>query len=176
MTLQGLTRGCPSITYKHGGMYRETCRGEIDFRIQGLPHSAVQEHDHIRKQAVQKLIHQFANHPNKEALQEDLQQKRAFNPFSEKSKEMIYTMGNIEYFETCEITPNITVLQLYDRLADRYCVLAHAEHAYDLQTRFEKLNSDRCDVRAIPNYVIDKGTIPWETPRKHGKTENLLSR
>ena len=30
---------------KHGGMYRETCRGEIDFRIQGLPHSAVQEHE-----------------------------------------------------------------------------------------------------------------------------------
>ena len=52
---------------KHGGTYRETCRGEMDFRIQGLPHSAVQKHDHIRKQAVQKLIHQFENHPNKEA-------------------------------------------------------------------------------------------------------------
>ena len=35
---------------KHGGTYRETCRGEIVFRIQGLTHSAVQEHDHIRKQ------------------------------------------------------------------------------------------------------------------------------
>ena len=92
---------------KHGGTYRETCRGEIDFRIQGLPHSCVQEHDHFRKQAVQKLIHQFENHPNKEALQEDLQQKRPFNPFSEKSKEMIYSMGNMEYFEISEITPNI---------------------------------------------------------------------
>ena len=36
---------------KHGGTYRETCRGEIVFRIQGLPHSAVQEHDHIWKQS-----------------------------------------------------------------------------------------------------------------------------
>ena len=44
---------------KHGGTYRETCRGEIDFRIQGLPLSAVQEHDHTGKQAVQKRIHQF---------------------------------------------------------------------------------------------------------------------
>ena len=34
---------------KHGGRYRETCCGEIGFRIQGLPHWAVQEHDHIRK-------------------------------------------------------------------------------------------------------------------------------
>ena len=90
---------------KHGGTHRETCRGEIDFRIQGLPHSAVQEHDHFRKKAVQKLIQQFENHPNKEALREDLQQKRAFNPFSEQSKEMICCMG--EYFEICEITPDI---------------------------------------------------------------------
>ena len=50
---------------KHGETYRETCRGETDFRILGLPLSAVQEHDHIRKQAVQKLIHQFEHHPNK---------------------------------------------------------------------------------------------------------------
>ena len=62
-----------------GGMYKKTCRGEIDFRIQGLPHSADEEHDHFRKQAIQKLIHQFENHTNKEALQEDLQQKSAFN-------------------------------------------------------------------------------------------------
>ena len=77
---------------KHGRTYRKSCRGEIDFRMQGLPHSAVQEHDHIRKQAVQKLTHQFENHPNKAALQEDLQQRRAFNPSSEKSKELIYSM------------------------------------------------------------------------------------
>ena len=38
---------------KHDWSYRETC-GEIDFRIQGLPHSAAQKHDHIRKKAVQK--------------------------------------------------------------------------------------------------------------------------
>ena len=42
---------------KHGGTYRETCGGEKDFRVQGLLHSAVQEHGHVRKQAVQKLIH-----------------------------------------------------------------------------------------------------------------------
>ena len=79
----------------------------MDPQIQGLPHSAVQEHDHIRKQAVQKLIHEFENHPNKKALQADLQQDSAFNPFSEQSKEMIYSMGNVEYFKTCEITPNL---------------------------------------------------------------------
>ena len=49
-----------------GGTYKETCRGEIDFRIQGLLHWAVQEHYHIRKKAVQKLIHQFETNPNRE--------------------------------------------------------------------------------------------------------------
>ena len=95
-------RTCVDYFDKHGGTYMETCRGEIDFRIQGLLHSAVQEHDHIRKQAVQKLTHQFENHANQEALQADLQQNGAFNPFSEQSKEMIYSMGNMEFFEICE--------------------------------------------------------------------------
>ena len=38
-------------TTPDGGTYTATCRGEIDFRIQGLRHSAVQEHNHIRKRA-----------------------------------------------------------------------------------------------------------------------------
>ena len=44
---------------KHCGTYRETCRREVDSRIRGFPFSAVQEHDHVRKHAVQKLIHQY---------------------------------------------------------------------------------------------------------------------
>ena len=35
-----------------------------------------------------------------------------------------------------------------------YC--AHAEHAYDLQTKFEKLNSDRNDVLSIPSYAVER--------------------
>ena len=57
---------------KHRGTYNECCRGEMDFRIQGLRQSAVQQHDHIRKETVQKLIHQFDTRPNKEALQAEL--------------------------------------------------------------------------------------------------------
>ena len=88
-----------------GGTYNESCRGEIDFRIQGLLHSTVQEQDHTRKEPVQKVIHQFETHPNRNALQADVKQNHAFNPFSEQSKEMIYSMRNMEYFEICEITP-----------------------------------------------------------------------
>ena len=138
---------------KHGGTHRETCRGEIYFRIQGLLHSAVQEHDHIRRKAVQKLIHQFENHPNKEALREDLQQKRAFNPFSEQSKEMIYSMGNMEHFEICEISPNIQCpnCMTYWPKGIVYCTCGACLRPSD---KVRILNSDRYDVLSISNYVI----------------------
>ena len=64
-TLHALTRERPlDHSDKHnedgdGGTYNDRCRGEKDFRIQGLPHSTVHEHDHIRKKTVQKMIHQF---------------------------------------------------------------------------------------------------------------------
>ena len=58
----------------HSSKCRETCSGEIDYRIQGLPFATVQQEDHTRKEAVKKLIHQFETHPNREALKVDLRQ------------------------------------------------------------------------------------------------------
>ena len=72
-----------------------TCRGEIDFRIQGLLLLTVQQQDHTRKATILKLIHQFETHPNREALKANLKQNHAFNSFSEQPKDMIYSMGNI---------------------------------------------------------------------------------
>ena len=42
------------------------------------------------------------NHPNRDALQADLMQNQTYNPFSEKSKNMIHEMVNVEYLELCE--------------------------------------------------------------------------
>ena len=80
-----------------GGTYNESCRGEIDFRIQGLPIRPFKSKITPAREAVQKLIHQFETHPNREALKADLKQNRAFNPHSEQSKEMIYTMSTSRY-------------------------------------------------------------------------------
>ena len=74
----------------------------IDYRIQGLPHSTVEQEDNTRKEVANKLIHQFETHPDREALKADLRQNQAYNPFSEKSKNMTHGMGNVEYFEMCE--------------------------------------------------------------------------
>ena len=71
----------PTVNREHPS----TIFGNIDFRIQGLPHSTVQQQNDTRKEAVEKLIHQFETFPNREALKVDLEKDQAFNPFSEKS-------------------------------------------------------------------------------------------
>ena len=53
---------------------------------------------------VEKLIHQFDTHLKRDSLMEDLNKTEEFSLFSEKSKELISSMGNMEYFELCEIS------------------------------------------------------------------------
>ena len=77
--------------------FEETRSGDIDFRIQGLPHSTVQKEDYDRREMVKKLIHQCDTHPNRDSLVEDLNKTEEFNQFSEKSKELTSSMGNSEY-------------------------------------------------------------------------------
>ena len=55
----------------------------IDFRVSGLSHAAVKQAGNFR---VRELVKKIENHPHRQALQADLQQNNAYNPFSEKSK------------------------------------------------------------------------------------------
>ena len=54
---------------------------------------------------VHNLIQQIENHPHRQALQSDLQQHRAFNPFSEESKDAIMAAWNTELCEIVEVEP-----------------------------------------------------------------------
>ena len=64
---------------------------DIDFNIPGLPHSTVKQ---LHSASVRELIQKIENHPNRHALQRDLQQSQSFNPFSQESKEMIHEVAN----------------------------------------------------------------------------------
>ena len=55
---------------------------DIDFRISGLPHSVVKQAENYR---VRELVKEIENHPHRQALQADLQQNNAYNPFNEKN-------------------------------------------------------------------------------------------
>ena len=75
---------------------------DIDFNIPGLPHSAVKQPHGTN---VQGLIQKIENHPHRQALQSDLQQRQQFNPFSNESKDMIRAAGNIELCELLDVQP-----------------------------------------------------------------------
>ena len=92
---------------------------------------------------------------------------RTFNPFSEKSKEMIHSMGNMEYFEICEIIPNRQCSNCMTCLPKGavYCTCGRCLRPSD---KVRKLKSDRYDVLSIPNCVINKGPSHG---RRHENTE-----
>ena len=53
----------------------------IDFNIPGVPNSTVKRSHGVN---VHNLIQKIENHPQRQALQSDLQQHRAFNPFQQR--------------------------------------------------------------------------------------------
>ena len=72
----------------------------IDFNILGVPNAMVKRSHGIN---VHSLIQQIENHPQRKALQSDLQQHQAFNPFSEESKDAIKAAGNTELCEIVDV-------------------------------------------------------------------------
>ena len=72
--------------------HEQTMLNEVnmDFRIPGLPHSVVK---HAQRTSVRELIQKIEIHPNRHALQRDVQQNKAYNPFSPESKQMIQDVG-----------------------------------------------------------------------------------
>ena len=51
---------------------------------------------------IRELVRKMENHPDRHALQLDLQQNKAHNPFSATSKKMIEDVSNVELFELFE--------------------------------------------------------------------------
>ena len=74
----------------------------VDFRIPELSPSVVK---HAQQTSVRKFIQKNENHPNRHALQQDLRQNQAYNPFSPESTRMIQDVGNIELFELLVTDP-----------------------------------------------------------------------
>ena len=80
----------------------------------------------LQSASVQKLIQQI-EHPNRHALQRDLQQSQSFNPFSQESKQMIQDVGNIDLCELLdmEIKTHCKVCLSYWDIGIVYCTCGH---------------------------------------------------
>ena len=137
---------------------------DIDFRVSGLPHAVVKQAENSR---VRELVKKTENHPHRQALQDDLQQNNAYNPFSEKSKKMIKDMGNVELFELCESILKVQCSEflLYWNQGIVHCTCGHLLRENQSSRIILRWT---LDLLSIPNYVIKK-----RRPHGHryGKTE-----
>ena len=67
----------------------------------------------LHSASVREFIQKIENHPNRHALQRDLQQSQSFNPFSHESKQMIHEVGNIELCELLDTEPKNAVQSMF---------------------------------------------------------------
>ena len=126
----------------------------IDFNISGVPNAMVKRSHGIY---VHNLIQQIEKNPQRKALQSDLQQHRAFNPFSEESKDAIKAAGNTELCEIVDVEPKsqCRACLTYWNVGIVYCTCGHLLE--DDTTKTKKYISSVLDLFSIPNFYIRKG-------------------
>ena len=76
----------------------------IDFNISGIPDATVKRSQSFN---IHDLIQRIASHPQKEAIQNDLEQQQSFNAFSDESKVAIMAAGNTELCEIINVEPKL---------------------------------------------------------------------
>ena len=127
----------------------------VDFRIPGIPHSAVEKVETNRKATVKRLVEQFGNHPNRNMLLKDFEKSEEITHFRQESNDMIAEMGNDEIFEINETS---------SKRQCRDCALcwklvsytAHAEKCVQPTEKSRQFKKDRFDILSIPGYVMKK--------------------
>ena len=125
----------------------------IDFNISGVPNAMVKRSHGIN---VHNLIQQIENHPQRQAIQSDLQQHQAFNPFSEESKDAIKAAGNTELCEIVDVEPKSQCRACLTYLSAGivYCTCGHLMK--DDTTENKKYISSVLDLFSIPNFYMRK--------------------
>ena len=112
----------------------------IDFNIPGVPNSTVKRSHGVN---VQNLIQKIENHPQRQALQSDLQQHRQFNLFSKESQDVIKPKAQCK-----------ACLSYWD-VGIVYCTCGH--FLRDDTTENKKYIKSVLDLFSFPNFYIRKG-------------------
>ena len=74
----------------------------VDFSVSGIPEEAVKRSENFN---ILQLIRRITRHPQKQAVQNDLDKEQSFNAFSDESKRAIMEAGNIEISEIINAEP-----------------------------------------------------------------------
>ena len=133
---------------------RATDEENIDFNIPGVPNSTVKRSHGVN---VRNLIQRIENHPQRQALQSDLQQHRAFNPSSKESQDVIKASGNTELCEILDVEPKAQckVCLAYWDAGIVYCTCG--DFLRDDTAENKKYIKSVLDLFSIPNFYIRKG-------------------
>ena len=137
----------------------------MDFKIPGQPHSTVKQ---LQSASVRELIQKIENHPNRHALQRDLQQSQSFNPFSQESKQMIHEVGNIELCESLNTEPK-TLCKVC--LSDWDIGIVCCTCGHFLRKGTEENEKFMMDLLSIPDYFFKKGPHGHRYGKKPGDKE-----
>ena len=121
---------------------------------------------------VQNLIQKIENHPQRHALQSDLQKHRQFNPFSKESRDVIEAAGNTELCEVLDVEPEAQckVCLSYWDVGIIYCTCGH--FLRDDTTENKKYIKSVLDLFSLPNF-LHQGKVDHtltDTERKKGIT------
>ena len=131
----------------------------IDFSVSGIPEEAVKRSENFN---ILQLIRRITRHPQKQAVQNDLDQKQSFNAFSAESKKAIKESGNIEISEIVNTEPKWQCKSCLNHCNPGviYCVCGRLMTTDSSENR--KYISSTLDSFSIANFYIRK-----DRPRGH---------
>ena len=158
--------GQPVVNRDESG-HEQTMLNEVnmDFRIPGLPHSVVK---HAESSRVRELVKKIENHPDRHALQLDLQQNKAYNPFSATAKKMIKDVGNVELFELFETDPKTQCKACLSYWSEGivYCTCGHSLERNSGQSKFHCIHTGPSFNSRIRN---QEGKTSWPQIRESSR-------
>ena len=135
--------------------HREACGSEycIDFRIPGIPHSAVEQVETNRKEKVREPIEHFENYPNRNMLLKDFKKSEETNHFSRESKDLITEIGNLEIFFETSSKRQCSDCAICWEIGMVFCTCGKCLLPTSMNRPY---NRDRFDTLSIPGYVMKK--------------------
>ena len=132
---------------------------KVDSSVSGIPEEVVKRSETFN---ILELIRRITRHPQKQAVQNDLDQKQSFNAFSAESKKAIKESGNIEISEIVNTEPKWQCKSCLNHCNPGviYCVCGRLMTTDSAENR--KYISSTLDSFSIANFYIRK-----DRPRGH---------
>ena len=126
----------------------------VDFSVSGIPEEAVKSSENFN---ILELIRRITRHPQKQAVQNDLDKEQSFNAFSDESKQAIKEAGNIEISEIVNAEP---------KWQCKYC-LNHCNPGVIYCVCGRLMTTDSAENRKYISFSIPCFYIRKDRPRGH---------